>query len=547
MGDIDEADAFFGKHVREIQSSLEPVNAKIDEVTRMLACFDATERKIREKGEVVKKEIDRSIEQHVSRLQELIVTLRKSKESLLRDADAATNQKLKLHMIERAEVEKVLKQLTSCKEFVEEELKLRSRYQIKTAKKKLMQRISDAHSEVKVSELQPGQNADTEYVRKHFTISPPDVGSVKSTLNYRSVNSLSSVNIPQCVLHGVATEVSLMTCLPLSVKLVQCKFKNVALSSEASAICCSVKQAKKGQFKVLLNPNQPGMHELSVCINDSHIHGSPFKVPVMSIAEWRGQRMKVLARGLKHPRGIAVTDDGKHVVVTEWQRHCVTVLSAATGQLVYRFGSHGTDPGEFVDPDEVGVFRDNHILVKDDESIRKIRLDGSQEEVIPIRYKNSDLDFDFGMAVLPCGSVLTTVEFSDHIGVIKIQSSFLGIKKHSECWTEIIRSFEGEPAAIAVDTVGKIYVLTNEHGIHVYTPEGKHINSFGKELNDPYEFCIDSNNLVYVTDGKKVKIFTSEGQYMGSFGNHPKLNGIAVSKTTGDLFISKAGGEVYVS
>ena len=166
MGDIDEADAFFGKHVREIQSSLEPVNAKIDEVTRMLACFDATERKIREKGEVVKKEIDRSIEQHVSRLQELIVTLRKSKESLLRDADAATNQKLKLHMIERAEVEKVLKQLTSCKEFVEEELKLRSRYQIKTAKKKLMQRISDAHSEVKVSELQPGQNADTEYVRK---------------------------------------------------------------------------------------------------------------------------------------------------------------------------------------------------------------------------------------------------------------------------------------------------------------------------------------------------------------------------------------------
>ena len=373
------------------------------------------------------------------------------------------------------------------------------------------------------------------------------MGSVKSTLNYRSVNSLSSVNIPQCVLHGVATEVSLMTCLPLSVKLVQCKFKNVALSSEASAICCSVKQAKKGQFKVLLNPNQPGMHELSVCINDSHIHGSPFKVPVMSIAEWRGQRMKVLARGLKHPRGIAVTDDGKHVVVTEWQRHCVTVLSAATGQLVYRFGSHGTDPGEFVDPDEVGVFRDNHILVKDDESIRKIRLDGSQEEVIPIRYKNSDLDFDFGMAVLPCGSVLTTVEFSDHIGVIKIQSSFLGIKKHSECWTEIIRSFEGEPAAIAVDTVGKIYVLTNEHGIHVYTPEGKHINSFGKELNDPYEFCIDSNNLVYVTDGKKVKIFTSEGQYMGSFGNHPKLNGIAVSKTTGDLFISKAGGEVYVS
>ena len=548
LDDIDEADTIFGKHVQQIQSSLQPLNMKVDEATRMLTQFDDTERKIEKKGEDVKKEINSTIEQHIARLQELIVTLRLSKESLLNDVDAATHQKLELHSLERAELETVLVRLKSCKEFVEKELQLRSQYQIQTAKNKLVQRIEDTHSTIKVSELRPGQNADIAYARKRFTLTPPDVGSVKSTFNYRSVNGFFSVDIPQCVLHGVTNEVSLMTSLSQSVKLVQCKMKNIAHSGEATS--CAVKQVDKGHFKVLLNPDEPGPHELSVCIGGTHVTGSPFKVPVMSIAEWRGQRLKVFARGLKHPCGLAVTHDGNHVVVTEWQGHCVAVFSAATGELLHRFGQHGTGPREFVEPDEVDVFRYNHILVKDEESIRKITLNGSHEEAIPMRYNGLDLDNGSGMAVLPCGSFLTSVELPHRTGssIIKVQPPVfvIGLQGHW-VWSEIVRQFDGEPADIAVDTVGKIYVLTEEHGIHTFTPEGRYINSFGKELNNLEGFCIDSNNIVYVTDGNKVKIFNTEGRLLGSFGNHPKLRGIVVSKTTGDLYISKASGEVLVS
>ena len=522
LDDIDEADILFNKHVREIQSSLQPVNKKIDEATRMMAQFDDTERKIEKKGEDVKKEIDRTIEQQ---LDILVATLRRSKESLLKDADAATCQKLELHSLERAELETVLVRLKSCKEFVQETLKSRSRYQIQTAKKELVQRIKDAHSEVKVSELQPGQNADTAYVRKHFTLSPPDVGSVKGTLNYRSVHGLFSVDIPQCVLHGVTTEVSLMTSLLLSVKLVQCKMKSIH-SGEATS--CTVKQVNEGHFKVLLNPDlQPGLHELSVCIGGTHVTGSPFKVPVVSIAEWRGQRLKVFARGLKHPRGLAVTDDGKHVIVTEWHGHCVVVFSAATGELLYRLGRHGTDPGEFINPFEVEVSHDNHIFVKDQVSIQKFTLDGLYDDTIPMILVVTN-----GMAVLPSGSVLTCA----HNSIIRLPLGFNSNK------------FDGEPNDIAVDTEGRIYVLTQDHGIHLLTSKGSYVCSFARDfLSDCYEFCIDSNNIIYVTDGKKVKILTTEGRFLGSFGNHPKLRGIAVSKNTGDLYICKASGEVYVS
>ena len=111
----------------------------------------------------------------------------------------------------------------------------------------------------------------------------------------------------------------------------------------------------------------------------------------------------------------------------------------------------------------------------------------------------------------------------------------------------------GEPYDIAVDTKGLMYVLTPSNGIHKFTPEGNHISSFGSKGTQPDQFkipcelCIDAGNTIYVTDGPKVKMFTTDGDFLGMFGNHPKLRGIAVSKTTGDLYICKASGEVLVS
>ena len=87
------------------------------------------------------------------------------------------------------------------------------------------------------------------------------------------------------------------------------------------------------------------------------------------------------------------------------------------------------------------------------------------------------------MAVLPCGSVLTTVKLPYHTS-----SSIVKIKPptfpHSNWqWSEVVEPsiFDGEPADIAVDTEGRMYVLTQDYGIHTLTPEGKYVNSFGKD------------------------------------------------------------------
>ena len=157
----DRACDLFEKHKQQIADCLQPVDVKIGEVTQILAIFDKTEDEIRDQGEAVKIEIDQTIKQHMYKLEELMASLQQSRQLLFNDADTATQQKLELHFSERAELESVLAQLKSCKDFIQEELKLRSRYQIQSNKKELVQCINDTHSKVKVSELQPGQRADT--------------------------------------------------------------------------------------------------------------------------------------------------------------------------------------------------------------------------------------------------------------------------------------------------------------------------------------------------------------------------------------------------
>ena len=88
--------------------------------------------------------------------------------------------------------------------------------------------------------------------------------------------------------------------------------------------------------------------------------------------------------------------------------------------------------------------------------------------------------------------------------------------------------------------------LTADSGgnhIQVFTPVGRFLRKFGKkgsdegELNFPSSVCIDSNDIVYVTelDNHRVSIFTSQGKFVGTKGtrlgefNEPR--GIAVHRS----------------
>ena len=184
----------FAKHKKEIKSCLGPLRKRIQEVTDKLALFDVTEKNIKDQNETVKEDI-------VQTIQEIANNLQRSKEFLLEQADRATRQKLQLNSLEREKADMFLTELKRCKEFVEEELNLRSQYQIQAAKKSLVKHIWETYSKVKMSKFEPSGKADTSFMVDRTAYAFP-IGSVVSSLNCQIVCDLASVSVPSQVFAG---------------------------------------------------------------------------------------------------------------------------------------------------------------------------------------------------------------------------------------------------------------------------------------------------------------------------------------------------------
>ena len=527
----DLAADLFEKHKQQIEVCLQPVKERVDEVTQTLERFNAKEREIKDQGKAVQKEIDTTI-------QKLIDSLQKSRKTLSEKAASAVQQKLQLHSCQRAEVEAVLVQLKSCQEFIEKELRSRSQHQIQAAKKELVQRIRDTHSKVKVSELQPAQRADTEYVKNHIALSTcSNLGLIESTLNF-SAPGLVSVDIPEHVMTGTRVEVSLTTPISLSTRLLSCQL----IPAHSKPIPCPVSAVFEGQFKVTIHPIIAGPHQLRVQIAGADIYGSPFTLPVLSSAETRNMKMTGFFRGLESPCGIAVTADGKHVVVAEWNGNCVTVLTD-TGELVRRFGSHGRGPAEFFSPWGIAISADNHILVADKGGIQKFTFTG--HHVASVAYES----MGFGLAVHQDGKIYSINRGAHKVHVLHPDLS----PSHSFGSDDLF----GCPGGVAIDTKGMVYV-TDQFNCKVlkFTSEGEYLTSIGSE--QPYQLshaigiCIDSSDIMYVADAHKhqIMMFTTEGEFLGSFGNTGQWRleprGVAMDKT-GNLYVCDFDGDVLIS
>ena len=124
-------------------------------------------------------------------------------------------------------------------------------------------------------------------------------------------------------------------------------------------VVCPVTGVGEGQFRVMIQSSTAGLHQLRVLVDGVDIYGSPFSVLV---TDWKRKQLVSFAKDLHDPWGIAVTDNGEYVLVTEceFNNEKVAVLTS-TGQLVRRFGSHDREPRKFNLPWDVAVSADKHI------------------------------------------------------------------------------------------------------------------------------------------------------------------------------------------
>ena len=531
----DRAEDLYTKYKQQIEACLKPVKEQIDNVKQTLGRFDMREREIREQGEAVQREIDYMYHQ-------LMVELQESRTRLSQEAAAALQEKLQLHSLQRSSVEAVLEKLKSCCEFIEEELRSQSQYQILAAKKQLVKRINNTHSEVKVSELQPAQEPNIVFTaNKCVSSACSHIGDVTSKQSFFCCG-LFSVNIPSHVMVYRRMAVNIVAPLSFTASRLSCQFV-FSQSKHAKPIVCPVTGVWEGQFKVMIESTAVGLHQLRVLVDGVDIHGSPFSVHV---TEWKKQDLVRLAEDFRGPWGIAVTDDGQYLVITERRSHCVTVLFS-TGEVVKKIEGDS----DFVGPCGVAVSADNRIFVGYTSGrLRVLDCSSSYEASCKVKCTGVAVHPSNGQVYCINDTILRILNASDLTPLIATTCTYMHDEMFDECVLVHLSN-------IATDSKGVLYAIghygVDECMVVEYKHDKHYANITNSRFKDPVGICIDSDDIMYVTDRRehKVMAFTTKGKYLGSFGRSGRspLNpcGVAVDKTGNVYVCDYVTGEVLVS
>jgi len=182
----------------------------------------------------------------------------------------------------------------------------------------------------------------------------------------------------------------------------------------------------------------------------------------------RSGKTRIIGQGvLKRPAGLVYCPDNELCYVTDAGLHSVLAFDS-TGQLVHRFGTRGSKPGQFNCPSHIACGPDRTLVVVDSLNFRvqRLGLDGS-----------------------PLGTFGRKGNASGDLAM---------------------------PKGVAVSPEGNIWVVdAHFENVQGYTPDGKLLMAFGREGHEPGEFwlpagiCIDTLQRMWVADtyNRRVQVF----------------------------------------
>ena len=260
----DRAEDLFPKHKQQIEAALLPLQKQIETVEETLCRFNTREGEIKQHGEDVQKRINDTYQQLIDQLQE-------TRKKVSQEAYAALQEKLQLHSLQRANVEAILMQLKSCREFVEEKLKSQSHYQIQVARRQLVDRINNTHSDVKVSKFQPAQEPNTTFTANKKTLSAcGHIGDVTSKQSF-SWPDLFLVDLPSRVLLDKQTQVLISSPMSLSASRLRCLLTPAHSATTEPLVESPVTSVVEGRYKVTICSSTVGLYQLRVLVDEMDI------------------------------------------------------------------------------------------------------------------------------------------------------------------------------------------------------------------------------------------------------------------------------------
>ena len=512
--EYDLVSASYTKHCQELEHSLNPVKGKIEALKKILSALAKREGEIRERGEGVLEEIHQMVE-------EMMNVLRQSERKLSEEAKRVTDAKLEVLSRQAKSAQTSLSLLEHIEDYVEQSMNTGTPQEVLRSKKQMMERMSEVTTQINVEELEPKEKADfvlskdiksLHHIGDIIVIRQYKIGKVEHFAKEKKVSFSLSMEAPN----------SSLVCVPVS--SLKCSLVPVGKGDEPIHTTVTTTSTHPGMYRIHCNPSTSGIHTVKVQVYDETLEDTslviPFNpyldniTPVHTITE------------LNHPWGVAVSDEG-HVIVTERNGHCITILDNEGKKLKLLGGEEGRGNVKFLSPRGVAITPDNFILVSDDHRIQKISMDGDciasvgEEGSGPLQFKSPA-----GIAISPLTGDVYIADWNNHcIQVLNLDLTF----SHSFGSEGSANGQFHNPCDIAIDKLGLVYITdVNSHRIQIFSPDGKFVAQFGShgyvfgQLRYPRGITIDTagTGLVYVSEegNHRVSVFTGDGVFVTSLG-----------------------------
>ena len=514
--EYDLVSASYTKHCQELEGSLNPVKGKIEGLKKVLSALAEREGEIRERGEGVLEEIHEMVE-------EMMNVLRESERKLTEQAKRVTDDKLKVLSEQMKSAEMSLSVLEDVEDYVEQSLKTGSPQQVLRSKKQMMERMSEVTAQINVEELHPKEKAD--FVLSKDIKSLHRIGAIVSLQQCRVKKIDHITPAGKAVSFSLSMEAPDSSVLSVPLSSLRCSLVPVGKGDQPIHTTVTTTSTDPGVYRIQCNPSTRGTHTVKVQVYDVQLEDTSLVIPINPYLD--NITPVTTITELNHPWGVAVSDDN-HVVITEANGNCVTILDREGKKVKSLGGQGGRGNVKFSFPHGVTITPDKFILVSDSRRIQKMSMDGyliasvGEEGSGPLQFNTPH-----GIAISPITGQVYIADHGNHrIQVLNPDLTF----SHSFGSYGSANGQLQYPRDIAIDSQGLVYVADSwNRRIQKFSPDGKFVGQFGTkgsgpgQLSYPVGITIDTaaTGLVYVSEhgNARISVFTSDGVFVSRFGS----------------------------
>jgi len=232
-----------------------------------------------------------------------------------------------------------------------------------------------------------------------------------------------------------------------------------------------------------------------------------------------------------YPQGIAVDSSG-NVYVADYGNHRVEKFDS-NGIYISQFGSSGSGDGQLNNPIGIAIDSLDNIYVVDygNHRIEKFDSNGNYMTQWGSWVIGDGKDFlPNGIAVDSSDNVYVSDNKYENSRIVKFNSNGYCLTQWGSRGSN--NGQFSNPLGIAVDSSNNVYVVDNgNHRIQKFDSDGNYLTQWGSwgsnngQFMDPYGIATDSSGNIYVADTNRVQKFDSDGKYLAQWGSQGSSNG----------------------